>query len=109
MRLLDTDKFTGITEHVDIKNGRVHVKTSQNIDSVIDLNADNRNNAGTGWKGDMHHVARIPMVVVEQWRNELKISGAHDTNPMSANNKKFFIAKLNDYNYSRLRTKAGRI
>lgn len=109
MRLLDKDDYTGITEHVSIHDGKIHTKTTQNISDVIDLNTVNRSENGEGWKGDMHHVARIPMIVVESWRNELKAKGAHDTNPLSANNKKYFISKLNDFNYSRLRTKTGKI
>lgn len=109
MKLFDRDEYTGITEHLAIRDGKTHIKTTQNISDVIDLNNVNRNEKAEGWKGDMHHVARIPMVVVEQWRNELKAKGAHDTNPLSSNNKNYFISKLNDFNYSRLRTKTGKI
>lgn len=109
MRAIETDKFTGITEQVDIQDGNIRIKTSQNIDETLDVNNADRNNSGAGWKGEMHHVARIPMLMIQQWNNELKSQGAHDTNIMSANNKKLFISKLNDYNYSRLRTKTGRI
>ena len=109
MRLFDKDEYTGITEHVNIKDGRIHTLTSQNIDDTIEHNKLDQNSQTSGWKGDMHHVARIPMVVVESWRNELKLAGLHDDNPLSKANKKFFISKLNDYNFSRLRTKTGRI
>jgi len=109
MRVIETDVYTGITEQIDIKNGHTQIKTVQNIDDTLDVNNADRNNSGAGWKGEMHHVARIPMLMIQQWNNELKSEGANDTNIMSANNKKRFIAKLNDYNFSKLRTKTGRI
>jgi hypothetical protein len=109
MRLFDHDKLTGITEHFDVVNGRAVIKTSQDTNGIIDHNKSDANNAKTNWQGDMHHVARIPMIVIEQWRNELKAAGLHDTNPLSRNNKNFFISKINNGDFKSLRTKEGRV
>jgi hypothetical protein len=109
MRLFDHDKDTGITEHFDVVDGRAVIKTSQDTTSIIDHNKRDAGNASSNWSGDMHHVARIPMIIVEQWRNELKASGAHDTNPLSTANKKFFISKINNSDFKSLRTKSGRV
>jgi hypothetical protein len=109
MRFFDHDKETGITEHFGVIDGRAVIKTSQDITSIIDDNKRDAGSASSGWAGDMHHVARIPMIVVEQWRNELKASGAHDTNPLSRANKQFFISKINNGDFKSLRTKAGRV
>lgn len=109
MRLFDFDKETGIREDFAVVDGRAVIKTSQDTSGIIDHNKRDSNNASTSWAGDMHHVARIPMIIVEQWRNELKASGAHDTNPLSSGNKKFFISKINNSDFKSLRTKSGRV
>ncbi len=109
MRLFDKDLYTGITEHVDIRDGKIIIKSSQNIDATLAQNNVDRDISGASWKGDMHHVARIDNVIIEHWCNELKAKGHHDFNILSKENKKLFIAKLNDYNNSKLRTKTGRI
>ena len=109
MRLFDHDKQTGIIEHFDVVDGRAVIKTSQDTQSIIDHNKQDANSAKTNWQGDMHHVARIPMIVVEQWRNELKAQGKHDTNPLSKANNSFFISKINNGDFKSLRTKLGRV
>lgn len=110
MRLLDHDNFTGVTEHFhkDAMSGEVTIKHSQDVQTVIDANKIKRieNNS---WKGDLHHVASIPIVVVEMWRNELAQQGAVNTDPLAKENKKFLIAKINSGDWSKLRTKEGRI
>jgi len=109
MRLLDYDKETGIREDFAVVDGKAVVKTSQDTDSIIDHNKRDANNASSNWSGDMHHVARVPLIVIEQWRAELKAMGKHDTNPMSRENQTFFIAKINNSDFKSLRTKEGRV
>ena len=109
MRLFDHDKESGITEHFGVVDGRAIIKTSQDTNEIIDHNKRDANSSSTSWSGDMHHVARIPMIVIEQWRNELKASGLHDTNPLSKSNEKFFISKINNGDFKSLRTKEGRV
>ncbi len=106
MKLFDVNP-NGIVEHIGKKDGKVVIKRTQDVENILDLNNQDKINTEGGWKGDFHKVASIPYVVIDMWRAELKAMGADDTNPTSAANKKFFIAKLNDYNYSRLRTKEG--
>jgi len=109
MRLFDHDKETGITEHFDVVDGRAVIKTSQDTTSIIDDNKRDESNASYNWSGDIHHVARVPLIFIELWREELKAYGAHDTNPLSNNNKKFFISKINNGDFKSLRTKSGRV
>ena len=109
MRVIETDVYTGITEQIDIKDGNIIIKYSQNIDATLAQNNVDRNVNGASWKGEMHHVARIDSLIIEHWCNELKAKGYHDFNILSKENEKLFIAKLNDYNFSKLRTKTGRI
>lgn len=108
-RFFDYDNDTGIREDFSVVDGKAVIRQTQDESIILEDNKADLNNSSSTWKGDMHHVARIPLIIVEQWRNELKASGAHDTNPLSNNNKKFLISKINNSDFSTLRTKAGRI
>ena len=108
-RLLDLDRFTGIEETFtkDPMTGQVHIKKIQDVEGLLDLNLADKNNANKSWRGDMHKVASIPLIFIEQWREELKAMGAPNINPLARENKNFFIAKLNSRDWAKLRTKEG--
>jgi len=108
MRLLDV-KESGIVEHLAVVDGKMVIKKTQDIDAVLRENAIQRNNDTSGWKGDFHKVASIPMIMVEIWNKELKDKGCPNANCLAAENKTFFMGKLSDYNYSKLRTKTGKL
>jgi len=109
-RLLDYDQFTGIKETFEKdSNGRILIKKSQNIDSLLDLNTAEKNNNDKSFRGDMHKVASIPLIFIEMWWNELKEMGAPNPNPLAKENRAFFIAKINNSDFSKLRTKEGRV
>lgn len=110
--ILDADNWSGVKEFYqkDKMTGKVQVRKEQNVDKIFSANVAEQNAVGNGsWKGDMHKVASIPWVIAEQWTNELKALGARNTSPFANDNRKFLISKLNDYNYSKLRTKTGRV
>ena len=109
MRLFDYDKFTGITEHYAKVDGKNVIKTTQDTDAITDEAKSKLANSQTNWKGDFHHVASIPLVVIQQWREELKVKGVSNPDPLAKENKNFFIAKINSSDFSSFRTKAGRI
>jgi len=109
-RIFDVDKTTGIIETFSQVNGRNVIRKSQNTDRIIKANMEDvKNQASNGWKGDMHKVASIPLIIVDQWREELKATGARDCNPLSETNRNFLICKINSSEWSRLRTKQGRV
>lgn len=108
MRLLEV-KDSGIVESMTVIDGKTIIKQSQDIEAVLNDNAIKRNQAQSGWKGDMHHVASIPMIMVSIWNKELKDKGADNTNCLSKENEPFFMGKITDYNYSKFRIKEGRI
>jgi hypothetical protein len=111
-KLFDIDTFSGITEtfYKDQITGKFAIKKSQNIDGILSANSNEMNsNIDRGWAGDMHKVASIPLVIWEQWINELKAKGAKHCDPAHNSNKQFLIAKLNNRDYSKLRTKQGRV
>lgn len=109
-RLLDIDNFTGIREdfHKDPITGKITIHKSQNTSELLDLNLAEQD-VSNSWKGDMHKVASIPLIIIEMWREELIAKGATNPNPLHKDNKAFFIAKINSGDWSKLRTKRGRI
>lgn len=110
--ILDVDNWAGTVEtyRKDKQTGQIQIKKTQDVGGIFDANEAEKNAIGNGsWKGDMHKVASVPWVIAEQWTNELKALGATNTSPFHAENRAFLIAKLNDYNYSKLRTKSGRV
>lgn len=111
-KILDIDNFTGVTEvfKKDQLTGQIEVKKTQDVSKIFTANAAEQNAIGNqSWKGDMHKVASIPWVIAEEWMNELKAKGAQNPSPFHHSNRTFLLAKLNDYNYSKLRTKQGRL
>ena len=110
--IMEVDRFTGITEtHVKSDDGKMHVKSYQNVDDILSANvAESNSKIDQGWGGDgFHKVASIPNVVVVEWTNELSRMGANNKDPFAGENRAFLKAKLNDPNWRYLRTKEGRI
>lgn len=103
------DSFSGILETYSKDGTKTVVKRTQDVESIIDCNTIERNAMQTGWKGDFHKVASIPLIVIEQWREELKASGKPNINPLAKENKAWFIARLNNRDFQKLRTKDGNI
>jgi hypothetical protein len=110
--LKEYDSFSGVTETFtkDKMTGKISVNRSQDISSIVSANTAEQNAIGNNnWKGDMHKVASIPVIVWEQWIRELQAKNAQSSDPAHNSNRTFLIGKLNDYNYSKLRTKKGRV
>lgn len=109
-RIFDVDRFSGVIETFQKVDGKNVIRKHQNTDRIISANmAEMNQQAANGWKGDMHKVASIPMIIIDQWREELKAKNAHCCNPLSTENRNFLICKINSSEWSRLRTKAGRV
>lgn len=79
------------------------VKTSEDVEPLLKHNAEKRAATPEHWRGDLHHVASIPVTVIEQWRKEL------GDDPLATRNRNWFVAKLNSSDFAGLRTKAGRL
>lgn len=102
-KLLDWDGEVAEYFHYDQATDRTTIEVVQDVSACLKRNEDKRSLADTSWKGDLHEVASIPRVVVEQWFREL---GA---NPFARENRRWLIAKLNSNEFAKLRTKEGRI
>lgn len=110
-RILDIDRSSGIIETFTKFEGKNVIRKHQNTDAIVKANKEEVNsyNSTNNWQGDMHKVASIPLIIVDQWREELKAKGAHNCNPLHNDNKSFLIAKINSSEWSSLRTKPGRV
>lgn len=102
-RVLDHDPVTGVTEYFHTTEKGFAIETVQDVQGTLDANQYDRHFKGEGWKGDMHHVARIPEVVWASWWREF------GGNPLSKEHRNKTIARLNNRDWYRLRTKEGRI
>ena len=102
-RVLDYDAATGITQwfHYDDATGDVGLETQQDVGLVIESTkgAFNQTDERAPWKGDVHKVASIPMVIY------------HELAKISNNFKDQRVVRkwLNDRDNSVFRTRPGRV
>ncbi len=101
--LLDVKDDMKEVLHFDESSGKSIIQTIQDVDPYLKQAASDRQHQVEGWKGDLHHVATVPLVLIEQWNQEFKC------NILEKKNRHLLMLKLNDRNYSKLRTKEGRI
>jgi hypothetical protein len=109
--LFDVDRFSGIVEHIGKNDiGQNVIQRTQNTDAIVSANRREMNSQVDGsFKGDMHKMASIPLIVIDQWREEMKRQGFPNCNPLATENRVFLVSKLNSDEWSGLRTKQGRI
>ncbi len=108
-KILDVDPFTGITEHFHQEGNNITIHKTGDGGANFEQNTIDRLNAKSGWKESFHKVASIEPIVIEHWRMELVLKGADNTNPLHKDNRVFLMSKLNDRDYSKLRTKEGHL
>ncbi len=106
--LFDKDGVTGMETRIHKGSDKIIVQRTQDTQPLLDLNKQERANESGNFKGDLHKVASIPLIVVEQWVTELKQAG-RDPRPFCKENRKWLIAKLNSPEFSALRTKSGNV
>jgi hypothetical protein len=85
--------------HYDTITDSLIIEREQDIEGILDTCKALANDAPTGWKGEVHHVASIPLIVYEKVLNETGIDLLKDKAAM----KRF----LNDPDNKFLRTKLG--
>ena len=106
----NTDANGLITTFEIISPEAFNVKRTQDVAPVLDFNKACRNepsfNNGHTKSGDMQHVARIPLIMMEMWWKEAgRPKGGVYGKAMNEIVKK----KLNDPDYKYLRTGGGEI
>ena len=99
-RLFDKNPLMGTTTyfHYDDDAGSMTFETLQETDAIVEGNKQDFNNSPTGWRGDMHKVASIPMTLYMQ----LKQQGILD-------DQAAFKRWLNDPDNRAFRTKPGKV
>ena len=102
-KILDVNGDMIQTHHYDRATDTSSVCTTQDVNPYLDQNRAELNADSGSWKGDLHKIASVPMSVVELWAVEL------GSNPLSAENRAWFQAKVRSSEYSKLRTKGGKI
>ncbi len=103
LRLLGFDPATGLTQWwLEDGEGNWAQKASQRVDALLDLNREAANHC-TPYNAarDVRMVARIPLIVIVKWRNEL---GVDYWNP---DHQDKVDALLDDADWRWLRTDGG--
>lgn len=99
-RLFDYCFQTGRSVWVLHDGNQTHFRTDYPVDKLVEVNAATRNMAQSGFKGDYHLVASVPLNI------------AHDSGLIEAQSQKDtkFLSKwLNDSDNRAFRTKEGHV
>ena len=100
-RLFDYDPFTGIREVFHWNDdGTFSIEAQQDIEPALEANKQSFNSYSgpTAKWGDMHKVATIPLVILQDWMTSGKIK-----------DKAFIKRWVNDPDNAAFRTRPGRI
>lgn len=100
------DSVTGFTDELwfDEATGKMTIRRLQDVEGVLKLNLEQFNSHdGTKYSDSdgFHHVARIPMVVIEKWIKE----GFNWYTATDAEKRK----RLNDPEYRKLLVRPGKL
>lgn len=87
--------------HYDEQDDRLIIERTQDVEPILEKNKRLLNESNTTWKDDFHHVASIPLVIIEKYKNERGIDLMND--------KEALKCFLNDPDNKFFRTKPGRI
>ena len=81
LKAISFDEATQIREefHYDDINDKMIINRVQDVEPILDFNKEARNHINTGRMNDVHHVARIPLIVLEKWKREGVIDWFHST------------------------------
>lgn len=99
-RLLSQNPDTGISNyfHWDPTTDGFTVESVQDVGLIVEDNKVRANMAPSGWKGEWHHVAEIPLLVLEILRKQHVLD-----------DPKKLKAWLNDSANAAFRVKRGRV
>lgn len=95
------------THLLAVEDGELIVGHSQDVEPILEENKRLYNSASESWKGDLHHVATIPSVMVPLFMEEFKCT--YHQLVCDPDIRKKLIAKLNSNDYRFLRTKPGKL
>lgn len=92
------------TEVFDLDEQTWHIRRTQDVEPILDANKHDANHAENYTPSrDLKHVARIPFVVAELWRNE------HGVDVFNPSHAPAVARLLNSNEWKFLRTGGGRV
>lgn len=59
-----------VTYMHDVEDGKFGIEQVQDVAPTLEGNKRQANDAATGWKGEYHHVASLPLAVATDLRNK---------------------------------------
>ena len=101
-----TDEF-GVIRTLSVEDGKLVTGVHQDVEPILEANKTAYNNASNSWKGDLHHVARIPESEVPGLMKEFNCT--YQQLLCDPDIRKKLIAKLNSNDHRFLRTRPGRL
>lgn len=112
--LLDIDELTGAisTMQYDHVTKGLTITRTENVDAVLDANAESFNDGGQTWRGernDFWHVARIPLTMLFAWLQEFnanKPDADKKQDPFTPDPEwdRFVYGRLNSSDFRKLKT-----
>lgn len=93
----------GVATSLKVEGDRLLIRHTQDVEGILDANAALRNDraATTLANGNMHHVASVPMIVLQTWAKE---AGVKMDDPAF---KEVVKRKLCDPDWAKVRTREG--
>lgn len=96
----------GVARSMKVEDGSLVCGIHQDIEPIVEANKASYNSSAS-WKGDIHHVARIPESFIPSLMKEFNCSFRQLI--CDPDIKKKMIAKLNSNDHRFFRVKAGKI
>lgn len=98
--LVDFDHWSGRSVWSYFDGQTTHMRVDYPVEGLIRQNEEERKSAPSGWKGDWHKVASVPL-------NMAYSSGLVEA--QNQHDDKFISKLLNDSDFSKFRTKSGSV
>ena len=98
--LIDWDAASGRSVWAMFDGEKTIIRTDYPVAQAIEHNTLHRNSASSGWKGDWHRVASVPLNLAH---------GGGLVEAMNQHDDKFISRFLNDSDNAAWRTKEGRV
>lgn len=113
-KLLHTEK-TGIGtekwyQHTgDDGRKKITIETTADVEPLLEKNKAAYKNAGDNWKGDLHKVADIPAVMIQEFCKKNQIPFSEFVQSKTDRAKRGWKRLLNDPEFRYFRTRPGRV
>lgn len=90
------------TLHHDSLTDKTTISQVQDVEPYLGANKSERESQASKMGDGLQKIASIPLILIDKWRKEI------GSNPLSLENRGWLMQRLNDPDYSKLRTRTGR-